>query len=318
MRAPAVHFLVLGALLFTLSTRMGGGAVRPPIVITAARIAEIRDDYQRTMHTVATPAEVDALVARAAEEDMLYHEALLLHLDRNDRAVEWRIIEKVRFLYGDEAGDNGEALKRGLALGLEKDDVVVRNALVTKIRLLAKAASRADEPDGPALDRELEAYLQRHQGAYAQAARLTFTQIFLSAEKHGDALADDAHALLTELRRSAARPESSKRLGDPFIAGQSFRSTSRDELAKLFGDELATAVSTLEPGRWSEPLRSRYGMHLVWVAGRDAAAIPPLDAVRPRVLRAYRAERRERYLGKMIDELRANYRVQVEHGPQAL
>ncbi len=312
-----MHFLALGALLFAFSTRSGGGAVRPPIVITAAQVAEIRDDYQHTMHTVPTAVELDALVARAADEEMLYHEALLLHLDRGDRAVEWRIIEKVRFLYGDAAGDNAEALKRGLALGLEKGDVVVRNALVTKVRLLAKAASRADEPDGPALERELDGYLQQHQAAYAQAARLSLTQIFLSTEKHGASLEDDARTLLSRLRQSAASPESSTRMGDAFVAGRAFRGASPSELVKIFGDEFATAVSTLEPGRWSEPIRSRYGMHLVWVSGRDGAAVPALDAVRPRVLRAYRAERRARYLTKMADELRAAYHVQVEHDPQA-
>jgi hypothetical protein len=266
------------------------------------------------MHTVPTAAELDALVARAAEEEMFFREALLLHLDRGDRAVEWRIIEKVRFLYGDAVGDDAEALRRGLALGLEKDDVVVRNALVTKIRLLAKAASRADEPDGAALDRELDDYLRQHQGNYAQASRVSLTQIFLSADKHGAALDDDAHALLGRLRDSAARPESSTRLGDPFLAGRELRGASRGELAKMFGDEFATAVAALEPGRWSEPIRSRYGVHLVWVSARDAAAVPPLDAVRPRVLRAYRAERRARYLARMVDEMRATYHVEVQHG----
>lgn len=314
LRAPALHFLALGAALFLVTAQSGSDTVRAPIVITAARIAEIRDDYQHTMHTVPTAAEIEALVRRAAEEEMLYREALLLHLDRGDRAVEWRIIEKVRFLYGDAAGDDAEALRRGLALGLEKDDVVVRNALVTKIRLLAKAASRADEPGGDALEDELDGYLRQHQAAYAQAARVSLTQIFLSAEKHGASLEDDARALLDDLRDSSARPQSSARAGDAFIAGREFRAASPTDLAKIFGDEFATAVAALEPGRWSEPIRSRYGLHLVWVSARDAAAVPGLDALRPRVLRAYRAERRARYLTRMVDELRAAYRVEVQHG----
>jgi parvulin-like peptidyl-prolyl isomerase len=73
----------------------------------------------------------------------------------------------------------------------------------------------------------------------------------------------------------------------------------------------------LQPGRWSEPIRSPYGIHLVWVAERDAATIPALDAVRPRVLRAYRAERRAQYLSRMMDDLHAAYEVRIEHGPRA-
>lgn len=316
-RVPAVHFVALGALLFALVTRDARPAARPPIVITAERVAEIRDDYQRTVRTVPTPAELDALIAREADEEMLYREALLLGLDRGDRAVEWRVIEKVRFLYGDAAGDNAAALERGLALGLQRDDIVVRNALVTKIRLLAKAASRADEPDAPALERELERYFRRHSDVYAQAERLTLTQIFLSADKRGASLEDDARAALEHLRESGARPESRPRLGDAFVAGSTFRSTSRSELAKIFGEGFVTAASDLEAGQWSEPIRSPYGMHLVWIAGRDTAAVPALDAVRPRVLRAYRAEQRARYLAKMLDELRRAYEVRIEHAPHA-
>jgi hypothetical protein len=313
-RAPAVHFLVLGALLFALVPRgTRPTSVRPPIVLTQQRVVDVRDDYRRTMGVDPTSAELDALLAREADEEMLYREALLLGLDRGDRAVEWRVIEKMRFFYGDAAGTNDEALARGLALGLQRDDVVVRNALVTKIRLLAKAASRVDEPSGQDLDRELTDYLERHRSTYAQAARLTLTQVFLSADKHGAALENDARDLLAQLRASGTPPAPGARLGDPFLPGAPPRGASRRDLAKLFGDDFAAAVSDLDVARWSEPIRSRYGLHLVWVSERDAAAVPSLDAVRPRVLRAYRAERRSAYLAKMMAELRTAYEVRIDH-----
>jgi hypothetical protein len=314
VRAPALHFLVLGALLFALGTRPSGSAARPPVVFTTARVTEIRDDYRRTMRAAPTPAELDALIAREADEEMLYREALLLGLDRGDRAVEWRVLEKMRFLYGDAAGDTAEALRRGLALGLERDDVVVRNTLVTKMRLLAKAASRSEEPGGRALERELDAYFQRHRDAYAQPERLTLTQVFLSAAKRGAALEDDARAVLRQLEASRAPAEAGTRLGDAFVSGSVFRSIPRSALARTFGDGFAAAVSALEPERWSGPIRSPYGLHLVWVAGREAAGVPALDAVRPRVLGAYRAERQARYLERMLQDLRAAYEVRIEHG----
>src|SRR5262245_36779972 len=157
--APALHFLVLGGLLAGVAARVGGGSaadVRPPIVISAARVDEIRDEYQRSSLAPPTDDELRALVARDADEEMLYREALLLGLDRGDRAVKWRIVDKMHFLYGDAAGDPESAYRRGMALGLQRDDVVVRNALVTKMRLLAKAASRSEEPSGSALDAELQ------------------------------------------------------------------------------------------------------------------------------------------------------------------
>lgn len=313
-RLPALHFLVLGGLLAALqaATRPPDAARgRAPIVISAARIAEIRDDYARSL-APPSPEELQALVARAADEEMLYREALLLGLDRGDGAVRWRVIEKMHFLYGEEAGDADTAYRRGIALGLDKDDLVVRNALVTKMRLLAKAASKQDEPTGAALDRELVAFMERQPERYRASEAVSLTHVFLNASKRGAALDADARALLARLRAEHVAPETAARLGDPFIAGNALRAASRTVLAKTFGDDFAKATLALPPERWSDPIRSTYGLHLVWVSDRRAGNLPPLDAVRPRVLRAYRAERREQYLARMMDELRAAYVVRVE------
>ena len=317
LHAPALHFLVLGALLAAGAARGGGDArtagVRPPIVISAARVDEIRDDYQRTALAAPTDDELRALVARDADEEMLYREALLLGLDRGDRAVKWRIVDKMHFLYGDAAGDPETAYRRGMALGLQRDDVVVKNALVTKMRLLAKAASRSEEPSGPALDAELQAYLEAHADTYGTAARVGVTQVFLSAERHGAALAAAARALADRLRAAATPPADAVRLGDPFVPGATFAHSSEVALAKVFGTEFAAAVVALPVGRWSEPIASPYGLHVVQVTARDGVALPPLAAVRSRVLLAYRAERRAQYLDRMMDQVRAAYDVRVEH-----
>ena len=257
VRAPALHFLALGALLAALSARTTGTAratARPPIVITAARVAEIRDDYQQTLLTAPTPVELEALVAREADEEMLYREALLLGLDRGDRAVKWRIVDKMHFLYGDDAGDTETAYRRGMALGLARDDIVVRNALVTKMRLLAKAASRSEEPSGATLEGELPAYLQSHAGAYTASERLSLTQVFLSAGKRGAALEADARAVLSICcRRNKLSAGAGARLGDPFVAGRSSADVASESRPKSSAMQFATAVAELEAGRWSDP-----------------------------------------------------------------
>jgi hypothetical protein len=316
-RAPALHFLVLGALLFAISSLFASSTparVRAPIVITSARVAEIGEDYTRTMKRAPTPQELAALVDREAQEEMLYREALLLGLDRGDPAVEWRVIEKMEFLYGDASGDNAAALRRGLELGLQRDDVVVRSGLITKMRLLAKGASRIDEPRGAELERTLEAYLERHREDYVQPESYSLTHVFL----RGDAAREGAaHALRSELEASATAPPDAVKRGDPFVTGNAIRAASRAGLAKMLGDEAADAITRLEPDRWSEPLRSPYGFHLVWVSERHGASLPSLASVRSQVLHAYRAERQQEHLGRMLDEIRAAYEVRIENGAPA-
>jgi len=315
--APAAHFAVLGALLFLVTSRTTAPLVaaraREPIVITSARVADIRDDYARVIGGTPTPSDVAALVAREADEEMLYREALLLGLDRGDQSVEYRVVEKMRFLYGEEAGDNEHAYRRGLALGLDRDDVVVRSALITKMRLLAKAASEAEAPTGEDLERVLAEYLERHAARYAPPMQLGVTHVFLDAGRRGSALVRDAEEIGRRLRAQGIRPDAAPASGDAFAAGNVLRRVSPSTLRKLFGDAFAEAVAALEPGRWSEPIRSPYGLHLVWVSERDAGETPSLAAVRSRVLNAYRAERHEEYVARMLAQLRAAYEVRVEN-----
>jgi hypothetical protein len=312
LRTPGLHFLVLGAGLFvatSLTSYDDPAAVREPVVITAERIAEIRDDYRRTMGAAPTPRELAALIKKEADDEMLYREALLLGLDRGDPAVEWRVIEKMEFLYGPPAHGEAEALRRGLELGLQRDDVVVRSGLVTKMRLLAKGASRAEEPQGEALDRALAGYLERHRDDYVQPQLVSLAHVFL----RGDATRDgEARALRERLVATAASPTDTVREGDPFVAGSVLRATPHAGLVKIFGEALASAVADLEPGRWSEPIRSPYGVHLVWVLERTGTRAPTLDEVRSQVLYAWRAEREREYLDRLLTGIRAAYEVEVE------
>lgn len=312
LRAPALHFLLLGALLFgasSLTAAPGPGAVREPVVITAARVEEIREDYHRTMGVAPTPRELAALIDKEAVDEMLYREALLLGLDRGDPAVEWRVIEKMEFLYGMAPGGEAEALRRGLELGLQRDDVVVRSGLVTKMRLLAKGASRAEEPTGEALERELAAYFERHRDEYEQPQHVSLAHVFLRGGAEREA---EARTLRERLVSTSATPAQAAKEGDPFVAGSLLRATTHAGLVKVFGEELATAVVALTPGQWSEPMRSPYGLHLVWVLDRSDVRSPQLEEVRSQVLHAWRAERQQAYLDKLLAGIRAAYEVKVE------
>lgn len=314
LRAPALHFLVIGGLLFLASSLRAAPKptlLREPVVISAARVEEIREDYRRTLGALPTSRELDALIEKEAEDEMLYREALLLGLDRGDPAVEWRVIEKMEFLYGERPGGQVEALRRGLELGLQRDDVVVRSGLVTKMRLLAKGASRVDEPRGAELERELGAYLERHGDDYVRPGLWTFTHVFLAGSAGREA---EATALRARLITQATLPGDAPKHGDPFVAGGELRATTEAGMTKVFGEDFARTVTALEPLTWSEPIRSPYGVHLVWVAEKVAPRMAALEEVRSQVLHAYRAERQREYLETLIAGVRNAYEVRLEQG----
>jgi hypothetical protein len=312
LRAPGVHFAALGSLLFAASSLLSAperDGRREPIVITAERVAEIRDEYSRMMGAPPTRSELTALIAREADDEMLYREALLLGLDRGDPAVQGRVIEKMEFLFGEEAGADTDALRRGLELGLHRDDVVVRSGMVTKMRLLARGMSRHEEPVGEELERALAAHFEQRRDDYVQPERIGIAHVFLRGDESRES---EARALRSSLLATRPAPTEAPRLGDPFVAGGLLRATTHAGLAKTFGEDFARAVGGLEVETWSDPIRSPYGLHLVWVFEKSASRVPELHEVRSRVLQSYRADRQQEYLRRMLDEIRNAYEVRVE------
>ena len=314
LRLPALHFVLIGAALFVATSgaprRPASAApARPPIVIPASTIEELRREHREITGAPPTAGDLSRLVEREVGREILYREALLLGLDRADPAVDRRVIEKVRFLYGDDAGTDAEALERGRELGLDRDDVVVRRTLVTKMRLLAKRASRTREPEGPALEYALEETLARETERYEQPPTVSLVHVFFNAARtHARA---DAEALRQRLQAPLSAAAAAAE-GDPSPLGHDFQHRSERGLAKIFGPDFAAAALRLDAGTWSPPVRSSYGTHLVWIADKQPARVPPLAEVRSRVLRAYRAAQHEVFLAELTAALRGLYEVRIE------
>ena len=84
------------------------------------------------------------------------------------------------------------------------------------------------------------------------------------------------------------------------------------QVEKLFGAAIAARVARAETRTWIGPLASPYGVHLVWIEGREPGTAPPLAAVRERVLQRWQEEKRGRRVTALLRELERRYPVRVE------
>jgi hypothetical protein len=316
LRHPVVHFVLGGLALFLLDLGTRGPSraapadrLRGPIVLSAERLAQLRAEYTRDTGLTPSAADEAALLARVVEEEVLVREALARGLDRHDKSIRFRLVQKMEFLAGGERDE--EALHRqALELDLGRDDVVIRRILVHKMRLLLQIAAEAGEPT----DAELQAYLEAHRDQYTHPARVTLWHVFLSAQARGPALDADAARVLRTLRERAVPAAQADAHGDRFPLGHRFLRESPPGLEKVFGPAFAAAVFAVAPGQWSGPLRSAYGAHLVWVDALEPATLPALAAVRSQVATALRSERREAAFQAELQRLRAAYAVRLEPG----
>jgi peptidyl-prolyl cis-trans isomerase C len=248
-----------------------------------------------------TAADEVALVERALDEELLFRAALARGLDR-DRSVRTWLIEQMRIL-SDDAGADDEALyARAVALGLDRKDLVVRRIMVQKMRLLAARAGEEEVGDDV-----LRAFYDQHRDDYRQPARVSAWHVYLATPR-----AEDAAPLLVAARAGDLDAAAAARRGDPFPQPPRLVSQSRQQLAKLFGTEVADQVMAAPERTWVGPLRSPLGAHLFWIEARELAAAPPFAAVRGRVLEAWRQERRAQRLAELLRALRSRQALQVE------
>ncbi len=316
LSAPALHFLLIGGLLFLWRDTALPASVSPPnaaaavISVDTETLRELRESFSRTAGRDASAEEEQALLRDYVDQEILYREALARGLDHGDRSVRFRLVEKMRFLDDSEDGDDAELLRQALALGLDRDDLIIRRLLVEKMRLLLQLAAGRGHPS----DDVLQEFYDGVAEDYQQPPRVSLWHVFLSSDRRGDTLEPDAELLLERLQREALPPEQATALGDVFPLGHRMRASSESNLGKLFGPWFARAAIALAPGEWQGPIRSAYGLHLVWIDDRRESSLPALDVVRGQVTQRYLAGIRQAELTRQMERLRERYTVRIAAG----
>ena len=316
LRNPAVHFVVMGGILFGLSLAVQPSykAVqldqtrfeRKPIVISAERMQLLQTDFLRKWRSMPTTAELKALVAETVENEMLYREARLLALDFKDRSIRRRLIKKMRAVVDREARTPDELYEEALALGLD-DDIVIRRLLIEKMRILLQ-----QDPSGVQLqERQVRSYVEQHRQRYLQPATVSFSHIFLS-EKRGHGIEGEAKVLLAQLRSDFASAGMAEQFSDPFPLGLTFRAYPKSRIAARFDERFAEQVFGLDTGAWFGPVESPYGLHLVRIDEKQPPRMPPLRAIWGKVALQLVKQGAAKRLKEGLSRLRSLYEIRIE------
>jgi parvulin-like peptidyl-prolyl isomerase len=316
VRSPALHCLVLGGALYLLRAGLAPPAVTPDgaaagasrtVTISAVQIERSRQAWAKSRRSIPSAADEARLIRKLADDEILYREALALGLDRAE-PVRQRLIQNMRFLELNEGGDAQELYAQAVEIGFDRTDPVVRRFLVEQMRLLARAGSRPDV----FTDAELQDHLRRHAERFALPVFVRISHVYLDADRRREELARDARRLLARLRAGRISPQAAPELGDPFFPGHHPALAARSELAKTYGPELAAEVMRLPVGAWSGPVRSAYGLHLVWVHESVPGEPPRLADVRSRLVLELAHERQEARLAAWLRDARRRHAVHIE------
>jgi hypothetical protein len=235
---------------------------------------------------VIDAAALDAL--RAAEARRLGEGSLTV---AESRAVGQRAVED-ELLY-----------REGLRLGFDRDDPVVRQRVIQKVLFLSEEMAGANVPPGEA---DLMAFFERTRARWSKPERVHLIHVFASTEAR-------AAALATALEKHAAA-DVPPPVGEPFPLARSFSGT-RDRLAADYGAEFADATFSLAPDRFSGPIRSRFGWHLVKVLSHDVAAAATFADVHDQLPIAYLVEKKQDAVARFLRAAFERYTVSLAGTP---
>lgn len=200
----------------------------------------------------------------------------------------------------DSFVDEEVLLREALRRGLQWSDGRVRQRLTRIMR-----ASMSETVPDPSVA-QLQAYFQENIDKYTAPESVTLEQVVFP---WGEDVTDTELEVVLEKLRSGASPEG---FGRSLVAvGRRMPRQSRADLVRALGPDFADRVKTLPAGEWQGPVESTQGVHLVRVVERHPPEVATFERVERYLRQEWLVARARELQQEKIDELRAEYRVEI-------
>jgi peptidyl-prolyl cis-trans isomerase C len=277
LREPLLQFLLIGLALFvvydTLHPASDAKSQSSLIVLTPDDFEQLGITWLAQGRPPPTSEQMQTLIELKVREEVLYRE--------------------------------------GLALGLDKDDTIVKRRIAQKMEFLAEGASVNNDPPADTL----RLWFKDNQQRFSLPPRVSFRHLYFSPDQRGGHSRQDAVRVMAQLAGKPGNWEGAAALADPFMDQDYYGDRSADDLAKLFGLNFAQDIAGLKPGAWQGPIESGYGWHLVFIDTFVPGRVPAFAEIEPEIKAEWIEEQRLQAKRKAYETMRARYQVVLPEKP---
>lgn len=193
--------------------------------------------------------------------------------------------------------------REALRLRIAEGDVIVRQRLVQKLLVLAEDIDGASEP---LTDAALQACFSKTKGQWTLPATIQFVHVVGSSRDVVANLRDQVTAFTADPAHDNEIPP----FGESFATSRRVTGTIED-VAHAFGPEFAAAIAKLPVRAWSDPVASKYGLHLVRVLSFNPEKPATLNDVRGKLTVDCQLRRREEAIRRYVERLYKEYDVYI-------
>ena len=265
LREPLLHFLLIGAAIFAVFELVNDetpGRADNQVVVSTGRIEQFKNIFTKTWQRPPTSNELKGLIDNYVLEEIYYRQAIAMGIDRDDTIIRRRLRQKFEFLTDDMA-----------AASIPTDDV-------------------------------LDEYRSSNADAFVRDTTYTFQQVYFNPGQPG--VEEQMAEHLATLNAGDTAPP------DGGMLPASFENSPARAVDNTFGSGFASRLDALPVGKWQGPVESGLGLHLVRIARRVEGTLPDLADIRPIVEREWANEQRLEVRGRINDQLLSQYEVVIE------
>jgi len=263
IKEPLLHFLLIGACLFGVYSWLNPDAMRSDkhIVVDQGQVNSLAMRFKRVWQREPSKQELNGLIDDYVIEEIYYREALAMGIDKDDPVIRRRLRQKME-IYND-------------------------NLVATLV---------------PSQD-ELNQYLQQHPDKFKTDNHYSFRQIYINTDQSE-----------SKLQRRISMVKASLTNGRPALGNQSLLPThvtnadARD-VDRVFGQGFSIQLDSLTLNQWSAPLHSGLGLHFVMLSDRQMGTLPTLASVRAQVEREWRYDKEKAIENAIRQKLLSSYEV---------
>jgi hypothetical protein len=232
------------------------------VVVSAGRIEQLENIFTKTWQRPPTANELKGLVDDFILEEIYYRQAVAMGIDRDDTVIRRRLRQKFEFLTDD----------------------------------MATASTPSDE--------ELATYLAANADDFLRDNTYTFKQVYLDPGQ-------------PDVERTASEQLAALRAGntvhsDAGLLPSSFDAASARAVDGSFGLGFSESLDALPVGQWEGPIESGLGLHLIRLETRIEGSLPDLDEIRPIVVREWANRKRVETRRLINEQLLEVYDITIE------
>lgn len=300
-----------------------GGMVVEDIVARVNDQVITHSDYERSMKDLDQEAKQHGATMQETSEA---HKDLLR--DLIDRQLwlskgkelgingETELIQKlneIRKQYNLETMDDLEKAAKEQGVSYEDFKANIRNGIITQEVMRDQVGRKIQFTEG-----EVQRWYEQHKQEYAQPESVKLSEILISTGAGGDdpaklaeakAKADDIEA---KLHAGGDFSQLAKSFSDGTTAAQGgeFGNFHHGELAKVFED----ATFNLQPGQYTEPIRTKQGLLILKVDQHVKGGIPAFKDVQQEVEQNYYMARMEPAMRDYLTQMREEAYIEIKPG----